>query len=382
MRIPKFPVKVIIMAIVSIVLNLAFAHTSHAAGGFSVTPVFPENQNPESNGFFDLRLEAGAEHVFYVIVQATGDEDAVVEINLTTATTNVNGIIEYSPREGYEIGPLSQIASVPPQFREFTIPSGYYTHVPITVNVPVGGFHGVILGSVHVRQVLSDEDIAAAGTIAHRFAHVIPVLMRENDEPVYVDFTLGEVNAELISGIAHIIVDIHHPNPRITRNTLIAASIYPEGSDSPIFAISNLNVEFAPESTFPMTFRDTGGYGIVAGNYRVVVRMERQGRTWEFEQNFVIEVEEAEAINLGAINIEQMPMQPTQIGAPMGDGSSAMPPWLPIVIAASVVTVLGVAGMVAVVLVKNQKVRLAELETRRALARERLEAMQASLLSD
>ena len=131
-----------------------------------------------------------------------------------------------------------------------------------------------------------------------------------------------------------------------------------------------------------MNFRDTGGYGIVAGNYRVVVRMERQGRTWEFEQNFVIEVEEAEAINLGAINIEQMPMQPTQIGAPMGDGSSAMPPWLPIVIAASVVTVLGVAGMVAVVLVKNQKVRLAELETRRALARERLEAMQASLLSD
>ena len=349
-------VKFILSIAVFLALTLVPVFSTGAGGGFSVSPVFPENQNPRNQSVFDLMVEPGSRYYFYVAIIATSDEDAFVEVNITTAVTNSNGVIDYSPRQEGVSHIFGYMVSIPMHYREMRVPGGGTVLLPLTLDVPEGDFHGIKLGAVHFRQVLSEEDIAAAGMIAHRFAHVVPIMISQFDEPVAVEFGLGEVRAELINGVAHIVADILHPNLRVTRDTVIAASIYPQGADVPIFSISNKSADFAPDTVMPLVFRDTGGYGVIAGNYVAVVEIKRADVRWDFEAYFAIQIAEAEAINTEAVNVQNIPIQPLQIeGLFVARSNQDAPAWIPAaVIAAVFLLVLTVVVLVAYCVIKSK----------------------------
>ena len=76
---------------------IALAGTAGAsAGGFSVSPVMPDNQNPESRGYFDLRVSPGQKQELTVTISNSGSEEIGVSLNLLTVSTNINGIVDYT----------------------------------------------------------------------------------------------------------------------------------------------------------------------------------------------------------------------------------------------------------------------------------------------
>jgi hypothetical protein len=219
--------------------------------------------------------------------------------------------------------------------------------------------------------------LEAAGAIVNRFAHVIPVRLRENDNPVEVVLTMGDVNAELFDLRAQIVAEVHNPQPRLVMGATAEASIYPLGSNEPIFAMSNVNVDFAPNSTFPITFVDRGGFGVVAGDYLAVVSVEHEGQVWSFEQEFTIDAAVAEEINTGAVNVQQAP--PQQFGGlGAGGGTDGDFPVLLVTIISAAVVIVVLIIVVAILVIKNNKAKLLEQEAKhkRDMAR-KLKLMKA-----
>ena len=309
-------IRITISIISTVALMSALSLTAWAGmGGFNVMPILPENHNPASRGFFDLTVTPAQQQRLEIEIENARNESIEITVSTLTAGTSEHGHVEYADfdlvfDESIQ-HPFSEISFVGAD-NPIVIPPESSVYVPIYIDIPPEGFDGIILGSVHILLGLTEEDIEQAGMFLEQFAHVIPVRLRENDNPIGVDFTLGNVEATLINYRVSIISSIHHPMPRLTTGVQAHARIYPAGSNTPIFERANINIDFAPNSIFRFTMTDEAGYGILAGDYIAVIELVHEGVTWNFEREFAVEAEEAVALNEAAINIQQAPPQPQQ----------------------------------------------------------------------
>ena len=306
------------IAIVTVFLTtmLALAFTAGAGlGGFSASPVIPENQDPNASmATFDFWVTPGMQQEISVNIANQRDEPITVEVNLFTAGTNMNGIIDYFPNPLTDDSipfRFEDIATLPSGADNLEIPARTVATVPINISVPPEGFDGMTLGAVHVLLGITEEERAQAGMIVNRFANAIPVRMRVEGSPRVEepDFYLGEITAEVVSHRAAIIARIHHLAPRMTMGATTSTWIFPAGSDVPIFSHEYMPTDFAPNAIFPSTMMDLAGYGIQPGNYLARVRIEYDGRVWELERSFTVQAQAAQEVNAGAFNQQvQMPV--------------------------------------------------------------------------
>ena len=296
-----------IMVIVFLVSVIAPGITAEASiGGFSVNPIFPENQIPGETGFFDLLVTPGDRQEIGISVNNRSDEEIQISITLVTATTNRNGIIDYTApgisdvtlRHGF-----ADIASWPLEGELISISPGYSGEIPIFIDIPSQGFDGIILGAVRVTSELTDEQIAEGGMIVNRFSHIIVVRMQEegNYTELPADFQLGEVGAGLVNHRATIVADIRNPQARFSRPVTVSSQIFPAGSNTPLFERSDTTVYFAPNSVFEYSMIDDSDAGSVhaleAGTYLARIQLVYNGIPWEFEREFQIGATEAADLN-------------------------------------------------------------------------------------
>jgi hypothetical protein len=357
-------IKPIVYIFSILALTIALTISVRAIGGFTVIPVYPDNQNSETPSFFNLRVTAGQRQEFSVRVNNSGDTDMSVEVSLVTAKTNEHGAVDYSSTtlktDVSMQNPLAEIGTV--NGDAIHIPAGGSVEVPIFIDIPQEGFDGIILGSVYVLRGITDEERENAGMLLNQFAHVIPIRLQERDTAISTEFFLGDVYATVINRMAAISIEIRNPQPRLTMGATVEAFVYPAGSNTPIFGVSNMSVDFAPNSVFPLWLRDREGFGLMAGDYFVTVKLEHDGIVWEFEHPFTIEAEEAEAVNAQALNIQQAPVQPGTSDN-LFAGSSGM---LILIIGGTVFATLAIIATIFFV-VKAQNKKTEKLE--RELAR-------------
>jgi len=341
------------IAILTVLLTSVFALAMSAGantGGFSVTPNLPENQHPDTRGFFNLRVAPGQMQEITVSINNPGEEEIHVEVSLITATTNMNGIINYStPGISDEtlVHSFADLASIPGD-GNITIPAGQSAVLPITLNIPAEGFEGIILGSVYVLLGISEEELAEGGMLVNRFASVTPIrLQQQEDEnlPVF-DFVLGGITAELVNHRAAIVAEIRNIQPRLAASATASAHIYPAGGSEPIFTISDMSVDFAPNSIFHFSLVDQAGFGIQAGDYNAAITLSHGTRIWEFEEAFTIEPHQAAAVNQAAVNQQRTP-----------SGMGSIPLWAIIGVGAVLILLV-----VIVLIVKSKNAKTRELE--------------------
>jgi len=297
---------VIVSAIIACVLVPALSVIANT-GRVSVTPIFPENQDPETSGFFNLRVTAGARQRIEIAVNNPGEEDIQVEVSLFAAATNSNGVIDYT-------APGRMDESLAHAFEEMatlsgdgkiTVPAGMSTTVPIDIVIPPEGFDGIVLGSIHLLLGITDDERAAAGAIVNRFAHIVILRLQERDTPVQVDFALGAVTTERANNRVVLVAEIRNPQPRLTMQAAVHAQVYPAGSDEAIFTRTEVTADFAPNTIFPFLILGDSGFYIEPGNYIARIQVERQEERWEFEQAFTVEKPPAPARNETAVHQQQ-----------------------------------------------------------------------------
>jgi len=305
-----------IITTVSVLLALSVALTLGAlgagaiGGGFSVTPIFPENQLPESLGFFDLIVKPGMHQTIKIKITNTTSEEVSVSTITFTPTTNINGIIDYGspgiPNETLSVN-FAEIA-VPE--RDITLLSpGETRYLSIDISIPDKGFDGMVLGAIKTINNITDAQLVEAaeeGTIINRFTFSIPVRLQIGTDAVEPQLIFGGISTRLINHRAAIVAEIINPLPRITRYVTATATVYPqdEGESHLLFTRGDIEVEFAPHSVFPLAFVDEAGVGLSPGLYTAVIHLEHEGKVWEFKEDFEILATEANALSEGALNLQ------------------------------------------------------------------------------
>jgi len=301
--------RLLLIIAATLLYALATPLTAKASDSFSVTPILPENQSPESLGSFNLDVKAGQSQEIEVLVANHNSDIIIVEVSLITPGTGRSGVIDFSQSGVLDETLATSFADIAELKVEstITIPAGGTAVVPITLQIPTEGFDGVIFGAIHVLLTVSEEEMAEAGQFVNRFAQVIPVrLFMDRATAIAPDFLLGDIGLDLIVGVAALEANIRNPKPRFCIGATVSAEIFPRGTNVPIFTVIDLEVDFAPNSVYPLTMLDNAGYGISAGDYTAIIAIEFGGSAWSFEQDFHVSQNMSNEVNSNAIN-QQVP---------------------------------------------------------------------------
>ena len=273
---------------------------------FTVQAVIPHNQIDHSLTYFDLLMTPSEKQDLRVKISNSGPEAVDVLISLNYATTNVNGIIDYSVndpelKDASLKYPLPSIAAL--SASELTIPPNSTVPVTVTVTMPEEKFDGVILGSLRVQQAPSAVRPDQEGVgINNAFAYMVSIQLRENDVPVAPELDLLSVGPSQVNDRTAVVANIQNKEANITRKLTVAGEVYERGSAVALYTASKDNVTMAPNSNFDFSI-DWEGESIRPGAYRLHLTARNMDGSWEWDEPFTITATDIAGINQEAAGI-------------------------------------------------------------------------------
>lgn len=328
--------KAILMAAGVIGLWLCPAAAQASEFNFSVNAEIPENQLDKSVGYFDIKLAPGGEQTLHVNLQNDTDQDVRVDVSLANATTNVNGVVEYSPN-GQLADPslkhrLTQLVSAP---GDVLVPAHGSSVLDLNVKMPAEAFDGLIAGGITLQEhkEAADAHKKQQGlAITNEYAYVLGLVMRQNEQPVAPQLTLKDVVPSQLNYRNVILAQMHNDAATYINKVVVDEVITKKGSKTALYEHHQENMQIAPNSSFDFPL-PLEGEKLAAGTYVAQLTVygnqkdggsftRKSGDTpqqflnkWTFEKEFTIKAADAKKLNAKDVTIkETFPWIPVLLG--------------------------------------------------------------------
>ncbi len=177
---------------------------------FAVNPVIPENQIDKSKTYFDLKMSPGSVQTVEVQLRNDTDKDVVIEPKIASATTNLNGVVEYGQNDiepdetlKHNLKDLVDVAET------ITIPKQSQVTVSLKISMPSESFTGMISGGLTLKEKqeeTSDRSEEQGLAIKNEYAYVVAILLRQTTDEVVPDLNLlavepSQVNARNVINV-------------------------------------------------------------------------------------------------------------------------------------------------------------------------------------
>ncbi|MEI5994293.1 DUF916 and DUF3324 domain-containing protein [Candidatus Enterococcus mansonii] len=283
-------------------------NTAELAGatGFTYQMIFPENQHPES-GFFDLQMMPGQKQTVEINLKNPSSQELTVQVNLTGAMTNSNGVIEYGPNK------LSADKSMKYKFADIvkgpesiTLKPQSEERLKLEIIMPKTEFDGIILGGIQLQRQSNEEKVEDnSGTmVVNKYAYVIGMRLRENDKEIPKELEFVKAYADTPDYKNSVIIDLGNKQAAILKDLTVEAQIMGEKSDEVLYESKKTQMRMAPNTVlnFPVSME---GQAMKAGKYRAHVVATSGSERWEWTEKFEITKEEADKFNNEAIGLNQ-----------------------------------------------------------------------------
>lgn len=125
--------------------QVAFSQTDD----YTVKPIIPENQTNKDLGYFDITLGAGKEQTLQVELSNNTEQEMKIDLALSSAATNINGLVVYEPTE------IEADRSLKYNLKDYVTSPRIVTLAPLTrqkidikVKMPNESFDGQIAGGI------------------------------------------------------------------------------------------------------------------------------------------------------------------------------------------------------------------------------------------
>ncbi|MFC4652247.1 DUF916 and DUF3324 domain-containing protein [Lactococcus nasutitermitis] len=320
--------KFIIFAFLLGIITL-FSHSVSANEfSFSVKADLPSNQIG-SNSYFDLKMSPGASQTITVELSNSTNKTVIVEEGLASATTNINGVVEYSPNN---IKPdatlkynMKDYVTLP---SEVSLPPKSVKKVNIKVTMPNKNFTGVMAGGLTFQEKTSDTTKSSSKkkglSIQNKYAYVVALLMQQNQNPVSPNLKMNTVAPGQVNYRNVINANLQNPEATYLNSFYAQADIKGITNTKLEYKANKEMMQMAPNSNFNYPVALGNGKKLQAGKYRLTLTaygqkdatngkysmIDSQGKTqkfdykWQFTRDFTITAAKAKELNAKDVTIK------------------------------------------------------------------------------
>ncbi len=300
---------------------------------FSVNPNLPTNQANAGEGYFDLLMKAGTSQTVTVTLTNNAASTITVDIAVSTATTNMNGIVQYSPTKA----PLDKslkynLADLVKSPQKVTLQPKSNKTISLTVTMPNQVFNGIIAGGV----TFKEENQAAASeakkgmTITNTYQYVLGFLLRQTHTLVAPDLSLGKVAPSQVNARNVINATLTNSAMGYLNDMNVKAEITGITNSKLKYSYDNAAMEMAPNTTFALPIlvsiqgaitNNENSQPLQAGKYQLSLtvygKKEANGKyettvnkvptkydyEWTFNQDFTITARQANTLNATDVTV-------------------------------------------------------------------------------
>lgn len=295
---------------------------------FSVTPVIPENQIGTS-GYFNLKMNPKQSQTLTVTLKNSTDKTVVVEEDIASATTNINGVVEYSPNT---IKPdstlqynISDYVKLP---KEISLAPKSSQQVKIEVKMPEKAFKGVIAGGLTFKEKDSgsSESKSQGLSIKNKYAYVIALLMQQDKTVVAPDLKLNAVAPGQVNYRNVINANLQNPKAGYLNQMYVQSTVKGLSNTKLNYTSNKEMLQMAPNSNFDYPIALGEGKRLETGKYRMTMTVYGQKSSngkytykdssgkeqkfdycWEFTRDFEITGETARKLNEKDVTVKPEP---------------------------------------------------------------------------
>lgn len=292
-----------------IMLNFSTANVFAAedanGAGFSYSINYPENQIEET-GYYKLKMSPGQEQTVSMTLTNPSDEDIKVDIALTGAKTNRNGVIEYSPVE------IKNDASLKFPFEDIVtgektveVPAGKTIDYEMKIKMPETSFDGVILGGIYMIKQDSEKEKKASGSIViNKYAYAIAMVLTETDKKLEKELKFNSVSAGQSNYRNTIFVNLSNVVADYVNDLMVEVQVTKKGSETVLYEAKKEEMRMAPNTflEFPVSMN---GEEMIPGEYTAKILASSEGYKKEWTKDFKITKEEAGKFNERDVGLVQ-----------------------------------------------------------------------------
>ncbi|MGY3778616.1 DUF916 and DUF3324 domain-containing protein [Isobaculum melis] len=300
-------------AIFCLIAGTTYGHVAASELNFSVIPVIPENQQDKQKTYYDLQVTPLTEQTLTIQLKNATDKEVTVIPTIKTATTNLNGVVEYGvsnsePDDTIQYRIEDLVKSIE---EEVTIPAKGTADLHLTVSIPKEAFDGILAGGITLEQKETTENKQekqdkeeASLSIENQYAYVVAIVLNENDQPVASELKLKNVIAEQINNRNVISATLQNTKPKFQNKLLVKASVTEKGKKEIVYESETSDMQMAPNSSFAYPIK-LNGEALKAGKYTLDLVAESKGETWHFTEDFEITKDEADTLNKQDVTIKK-----------------------------------------------------------------------------
>lgn len=227
-----------------------------ASSSFTVTPVIPDNQVTNDQGYFNLLLEPGqAQDIQFRLYNST-DKEVTVNTAFSTATTANSGTAVYTAPASSKFDPslkykISDNVTLP---KSVKIPAKTTVAMTAHIKMPAAKFDGVMAGGFSFQDAAQPKAEKNSGvSIINEYRYVIALLMQQNKNQVAPDLKLGEVGPKQFNDRNVITANLENFKAAYLKDMTAEAHITGLSDKSIKFDSEQGNMKMAPNSNFDFT---------------------------------------------------------------------------------------------------------------------------------
>lgn len=317
--------KIILSIFLLLGIGTVMSRTSEAAEfNFAVTPQIPDNQIDKSKTYFDLQLSPDQKQELTVDLRNDTDQEVVVEAQINSATTNSNGVVEYSANE---IDPDSSLTFDLKDYveapEELTLAPHSESEYKLTIHMPDEAFKGIIAGGITFQEKKAEEKTAASEdasglAIKNEYSYVVALLMRQGTENGTPDLKLLSAGAEQLNARTLIYGNLQNPNPVYLNQLTAHMTVVKQGKSDVIYEHTQAGMQMAPNSNFNLGL-PLNGERLSPGKY--ILKIDAYGQkdeagefsydnenyryNWQLEKEFEIKAAEARTLNEKDVTVKK-----------------------------------------------------------------------------
>lgn len=310
---------------------LMFATPNFAAEfNFAVTTQQSKNQIDKNKTYFDLSLAPNQEDTLNVDLRNDTDQEVTVEAGISSATTNNNGVVEYSknkikPDKTLKFN-LADYVTAPNEIVLKPHSSDSYT---VKVRMPNEKYDGIIAGGITFKEKTKDEskdssDKSKGLAIKNEYSYVVALLMRQTTNNGDPDLKLLKADAGQVNARNVIQGNLQNPNSTYLNQLVTQTEITKKGQDEVLYEDQKSNLQMAPNSNFDLAVPLNGdrlkpgkytmkieayGQQDANGTYAFKAKNENNAENyryhWSLAKDFEIKAEVAKKLNDSDVTIKK-----------------------------------------------------------------------------
>lgn len=338
-------ITVFILVISFIILPKASQADSMA---YSVKADIPDNQIDKAKTYFDLKMTPGQKQDISLTVHNSGDKEMTIFITPNNATTNQNGVIDYSEEKAKIDSSLKiPLTSIISGKQEVKLNPNETKQVPFTIQMPEKEYNGDILGGFYIQKKTdADENKKDESVqIKNQYSYVIGIRLNETDTVVDPALKLNQIKPALQNYRTAVTANIQNVESTIINDLDINASVTKQNSETILHETNKKGLSMAPNSNFDYPI-NWDNEQLNPGKYTVHIEAKTGDKDWNFDKNFEIKSETSNKLNKEAVEVVK-----------------SQPNWI-LIITLSIGGIILIGGALIFLIVKNEKKKRLELERR------------------